>query len=260
MRVARARRTGALLLGAAVFAAGLGGCAASDPAPTPSASPGADWVPFGVFSKPAEFVEEPALPGPADIEVPEVGIVHLDAADFLPDEEISAQVFTTTTNESVPMIVGVVRSWTPGGGRELPGHATTVLGIDVTSGEAVLRSKVRAYLGKPHTSELAGRSDLGVVAVAVEGAIDEGDPRVIRRTVGIDAARGTHVWSLDGGYPGYGEDTARLLHASSRDACAERVERYHVGSGRIVAVDEVPEGEAGGAVCQRAGGAALLLE
>lgn len=236
----------------AVLALGLVGCGGNvgtDGSAPGGATPGAAaseegsvnaWVEFGAFEKPAEFAGDPALPGPATIAVPDAGTLVLDASAFLPGEDIMQQVYTTSYDESVPMIIGVVQSWTPGAGREVAGYATTVLGIEVASGTAELRTMTRVYLGEPHTMELAGRSDLGVVAVAVEGVLDQESPDTIRRTLGIDAARGTHVWSMDGGYPGYGEGTARLFHAAARDGCAERVDRYHVGSGRILEVDEYP--------------------
>lgn len=210
------------------------------PSPSPSAGDAGPWVEFGAFQKPAAFADQPALPGPANITVPDAGVLLLDASAFLPGEEIMQQVYTTSYNENEPIVIGVVQSWAPTAGREVEGYATTVLGIDVMGGSAELISKTRVYMGEPHTMELAGTSELGVVSVAVEGVLDDENPEPIRRTLGVDAARGTHVWSMDGGYPVYGEGTAQLFHATARDACAERVERYHVGSGRILEADEYP--------------------
>lgn len=170
----------------------------------------------------AESATDPTLPGPTEIQVPGVGTVRLDAAQLLPDEQVSQEAYTYSFDEDEPIIVALVHSRAPAEGRQLAG---------------------------------TGSTELGVVAVSVEGPLEPGDVTVIRRTVGVDAARGTHVWRLEGGYPEFGVGEALLFQSPARDACAERVETYHVGSGRILSVADYSGSLAeAGSECRRTSG------
>lgn len=224
----------------ALLATGLiVGCSATGRGSLAPGESAGTWVEFGPFEKPEMFAEEQALPGPVDISVPGEGVVHLDATELLPGHQVGKEFYAATYNEDEPIVIGVVSSWTPAEGRHPEGYATTVLGIAVTGtgGEPQLRTRTRVFLGEKHTAALAGTSDLGVAAVALEGPLLVDDPTVIRRTIGVDAARGTEVWWKEGGYPEYGQDTAKFFTVDSASGCVTAAEEYTVASGITVGTE-----------------------
>ncbi len=254
VRASQRRRTGsasaAVLLAGAVVGALLTGCA--EPGPSASAprsmSGEPEWVPFGPFERASAFAGTPGLPGPAEISVPGVGVVRLDAAELLPDERIESQIYSYTFDEKDPMVAGLVqfRETDPDGTERYVTHA---LGISATR-EPRVATRTQVFSGAPHTSELAGTSELGVIAVFLEGELRSGEG-VIQQLAGIDVARGTWVWAKEGGYPVYGEGTAQFYAAAERHGCVESVEEFEVGSGRTIATDSPRESGSGPGECLR---------
>lgn len=213
-----------LLLGLA-----LAGCAETGSGSRGSAG-AEDWEAFGPFERPDSSVDAPGLPGPARLLVPDVGEVRLDAAELLDGQRVDSQVFTYTFDEQTPMIAAIVQYTEEGPGGSAQ-HVTQVLGVSAER-EPRVTTRTNVYAGAPHSAELAGTSDLGVVAVFLEGELRE-EEGVMQQLAGVDAARGTWVWAKEDGYPVYGEGTAVFYAADSRDACAARVEEYAVGSGAV---------------------------
>ncbi|ROR95680.1 hypothetical protein EDD28_0242 [Salana multivorans] len=230
-RARPARRDGRVVaaLVAVLASAALASCAG--PGSTPSGRSG-EWVAFGPFEKPAELRDEPGLPGPATVRIPGAGTARLDAATLLPGETVVSEVYAVTLNEQVPMLAGIVQVIGPDDAEGDATLVTVALGIGAEPSPRVL-TRTTLFAGPAHTSELAAVSDLGVVAVLVEGELQPGEPATTR-TIGVDVARGTQVWWKDGGYVAYGEQEATRYVAAARDACVESVEEFAVASGRTL--------------------------
>jgi|GEM_PF-1834731 len=222
--------------------------------------PDPGWVPFGPFQKPAVFADEVGITGPSVVRIPSVGIVRLEAADFLPqmiryapDMEILSQQYTYAFDGSRPLLVAVVEVAEKLHYRR---HVDTklstyVLGLSPEARPRVLTTWPLYRRGVEHTVSLTGLSDEGVVVFFVEGMHDGVNDGT--RIDGIDVARGTAVWRLRGGFlgahsRGAGAGDAEFYSASAADACATEAERFRIASGVVTTVEEF----AGGIPCHRA--------
>lgn len=239
----------ALLVVLAVISA-LAGCApAGDALPVPNA-----WTAFGPFKKSAEFADVPELPGPAVLELPDGNRATLDADRLLGSglrlptredyEVIDESYLYTQDADGVdgpkgPLIVGLVRTkhLVHFRGYTEYEYVTFVLGISAEDEPREL-TRTRIVRNGEHTARFAGRSDLGVVAVELQGDLSPSEIDA-HKTVGVDAVRGTSVWTKEEGFPVFGEHTAELLLAASADACASEVQRYNVANGNVVASDKL---------------------
>lgn len=207
--------------------AALPGC--SGPFIEPGA--GTDWVPFGPFEKPEEFADDLGMTGPGRILVPDVGEVSLSAEELLPDERVEAEFYAATYDEDVPIVAGVVLT------REVAHYrrhsetrfVTRVLRISTEDGPSVL-SDLTVHKGGSYDISLDGVSDLGVIAVFLEGELVEGEPGG-RALIGVDAARSTSVWQKDGGDPVSSDGRSYFLITEEPGACAKTIEEYDVASG-----------------------------
>lgn len=212
---------------AVVLLASLSGCTGALGEP----GAGTDWVPFGAFEKPDEFAGEVGITGPAKILVPDVGEVPLNAEELLPDERVEAEFYAATYDEDVPIVAGVVQT------REVAHYrrhsetrfVTRVLRISTEQEPRVL-SDLTVHKGGPYDIVLDGVSDLGVVAVFLEGQLVEGEPGG-RTLIGVDAARSTSVWRKEGGVPVVTGGKSYFLPADERGACDDAIEEYDVASG-----------------------------
>lgn len=250
-RVFGAVACAALLVGAvAGCASGTGG----------SGSGSAEWADFGPFERPAGEAAEPYLAGPGSIRLPDGTAAELDASELLgggialparDDYEIVAESYSYTQDADgdSPVIVGIVQTsheMVYRGYSEFE-HVTFVLGI---SAEAQPRevSRTRVLRGGPHAAAFAGRSDLGVVAVHLDGElVPGGTPE--SRVIGVDAVRGTEVWVKEPGYPVYGDGTATFLRAPSPDLCVSEALEYDVASGNDEKRTAYPPGSPGDPGC-----------
>lgn len=219
-----------------------------------SGAPGPDgaWVMFGPFKKRAEF-DEPGMTGPAEVWIPEVGVVELDAATLLPDAEVTSERYTYAFDGDTPIIVGVVQTQQTVYYRRHSEtlHLTYVLGISAEREPQVLTT-FRAFRGGEHTVSLTGLTDLGVVVIFLEGELVEGEPDSTRLE-GVDAVRGTDVWWKQNGYPGGGDGASAFYSATAWDACAQAVEEYAIASGIPIRSEEFPnQDEGAGGACKRA--------
>lgn len=228
---------------------------------TPSASgreASGETAKFGPFEADATSVSESRIEGPAAILLPDGTTADLSAAALLgtgaelpplPDLEnyrVTSEQYTYTLDGTRPVLVGVVQATHT---MHFRGYTedefvTFVIGISAEEEPREI-SRTRILRGGEHTATIAGRSDLGVVAVLLTGALNTNVPHD-SRLVGVDAVRATEVWGKEHGYPGYGEETATFYLAASPDACATRVEQYTVANGIPEAVEEfaAPEGAA----------------
>lgn len=191
------------------------------------------WSSFGPFDKPVALADHDELPGPSYIRVPEVGEVRLDAAELLPAEQIIHEAYTFTYDEQRPMIGGVVAVKAPAEGDEPERFVTSVIGVEVLDGEARLSTRTDVFSGAPHESWLAATSDLGVVAVMLEGELlpDQGP---MTRIIGVDVARGTEVWFKEHGRPEFGVNrTFWIPDPAGDDQCPALVELINVASGTV---------------------------
>ncbi|MGJ0204825.1 hypothetical protein NHL51_11820 [Leucobacter sp. gxy201] len=250
----------ALIVGAVV------GCVpAGDSAGAASGAP--EWAEFGPFERPAGDTAEPYLTGPGTIRLPDGTAAELDASELLgggialparDDYEIVAESYSYTQDADgdSPVIVGIVQTsheMVYRGYSEFE-HVTFVLGI---SAEAQPRevSRTRVLRGGPHAAAFAGRSDLGVVAVHLDGElVPGGTPE--SRVIGVDAVRGTEVWVKEPGYPVYGDGTATFLRAPAPDRCVSDALEYDVASGNDEQRREYPPASPGDPDCLTPGGAA----
>ena len=239
----------------------LSGCA-----PGGQGGPGSaeTWVSFGPFEKPARYADDAALPGPVEIRTPSGDALRLDAAELLgsgrpladrDNYEVTSEEYSFTLDGDEPVIVGIVQTTHTMHyrGYTEDEHVTFVLGISA-DGEPRELSRTRIFRGAEHTATLSGRSDLGVVAVLLDGELNtnvEQDSRVI----GVDAVRGTEVWAKEHGYPGYGEGEATFYAADSPEACATEVQRYAVASGIAESTERYANTDvANGGTCRTAAG------
>ncbi|GAA2829810.1 hypothetical protein FB468_0323 [Leucobacter komagatae] len=253
-------RTRTLLLAAAAAATALflSACSSS----VSGGGPSQETAKFGPFEAEAASVSESRINGPTAILLPDDATAELDAAALLgtgaelpplPDLEnyrVTSEQYTYTLDGKRPVLVGVVQATHT---MHFRGYTedefvTFVLGI---SAEEVPReiSRTRILRGGEHTATIAGRSDLGVVAVLLTGALNTNVPHD-SRLVGVDAVRATEVWGKEHGYPGYGEETATFYLAASPDACATRVEQYTVANGIPESVEEFADAQPGDATCR----------
>lgn len=244
-RKARSRLTAALALCVGVFA--LSACSAPQPELGRGAA-GNGWVAFGPFERPEATAASPVLVGPSEIRVPDGGVVRLDASELLPDERIEAESYTFTYDERDPMIAGIVQ-YRGVGDDGAEQSITQVLGITPTVDPEVV-TRTRAYAGAPHASELAGTSELGVVAVFLEGELRPGEG-VMQQLAGIDVARGTWVWAKEDLFPVYGEGRAEAYTAEEREGCATSVEAYDVATGNAIPKEDEWDGGPAGSGCLR---------
>lgn len=267
MRLAQTRRrvgvcaTVLALLSAAI----LTGCAPTD-AGTVGQAPVVKWVSFGPFEKPAQDANVPDLSGPADLRTPDGDVVHLDANELLgsgrrlpvrDDYRVTAESYSYTKDGDTPMIVGLVQTvrTVHYRGYTEDEYVSFVLGISTDSTPREL-TRTLVFRGGEHTAAIAGRSDLGVVAIHLEGELNSDAPQD-SRVVGIDAVRGTQVWTKEHGYPVFGERIATFYVSPSPDLCASEVTRYDVASGIPDSVETFPNtDEKQGGTCRTANDAA----
>lgn len=213
------------------------------------------WVPFGPFLKPAMFADGPELPGPVDIVVPGHGVVRLDASELLPDERMVREVYTFTYDEGRPVIAGIVHLRMRDDHDDSMEFATVVIGVDVgartrldldagseadqrrTVAEPILMSRTNVFKGAEHTMSVGATSDLGVVAVLLEGELlpEKGS---MRRLIGVDVVRQTEVWFKEGGSPVFGRTDALWevdeTESSGAYHCPHRFEGFAVASGKVL--------------------------
>lgn len=245
---------------AAAVALSLSACAPS----APGGKPSHETAKFGPFEAESASGSEGRFDGPTAILLPDGSTAQLDAAALLgtgaelpplPDLDnyrVTNEQYTYTLDGQRPVLVGVVQATHT---MHFRGYTedefvTFVLGISAEEEPREI-SRTRILRGGEHTATIAGRSDLGVVAVLLTGALNTNVPHD-SRLVGVDAVRATEVWGKEHGYPGYGEETATFYLAASPDACATRVERYTVANGIPESVEEFMEGEPGDPDCRLA--------
>ncbi|GAB2559506.1 hypothetical protein [Leucobacter ruminantium] len=242
---------------AALWAMLLAGC---------TASAGQDrqgtWSEFGPFERFEAKAAESGQPGPIQMRLPGGVIVDLDAEELLgtgpglparDDYTVLSQQYSHTLDGEEPVIVGLVQTR-----REMHyrgysdyEYVTFVLGVSADPSPREL-TRTRILRGGKHSASFAGRSDLGVVAVLLDGELNT-DSTPDSRVVGVDAVRGTEVWVKEHGYPVYGDGTARFYLAPSPKSCATEVQRYTVATGIAEKIENYPNTDAEqGGTCRTA--------
>lgn len=241
----------------------LTGCAA----PAGKGEPGEQdehgtWTDFGPFERFEEDSAESARPGQIQLRLPEGDIVELDADELLgsgaelparDDYAVLSEQYSYTLDGEEPIVVGLVQTR-----REMHyrgysdyEYVTFVLGVSADPSPREL-TRTRILRGGKHTASFAGRSDLGVVAVLLDGELNT-DSAPDSRVVGVDAVRGTEVWVKEHGYPVYGDGVASFYLAPSPKSCATEVQRYEVATGIIEKNESYPNTDAEqGGTCRTA--------
>lgn len=236
---AGARRRIAATAIAALFV--LAGCTPASDRPE---TDGGAWVGFGPFEVRGGGAASRILNGTSELRLPGGDLATLDAEKLLgsgpdlpplPDREnytITDEQYSYTLDGDAPRLVGVVqaRHTMHFRGYTEDEFVTFVLAISAEHEPREL-TRTRVLRGGEHTATITGRSDQGVIAVQLEGALNTNVPHD-SRVIGVDAIRATEVWGKEHGYSGFGDGTASFYLAPARDACATEVQRYSVANGR----------------------------
>lgn len=251
IRGTRRRARAAIAAGVAILAGTLVGCAEEprDSRVMDAGSANVDgpfapeqWTPFGPFLKPNAFSGATGAPGPVDVVVPGRGDVWLDATELLPGEEIESELYSFTYDGDTPVIAGIVQVRVPPEDDHPARLRTSVLGISMTAtGEggtkAVLLTRTNVFTGVEHTASLGATSELGVVAVLIDGELLP-ESEQMRRLIGVDVVRGTEVWFKEHGEPLYGEGSAIWFAGDVENpgeiGCDGVLEGFSVASGKTL--------------------------
>ncbi|WP_461640654.1 hypothetical protein [Leucobacter sp. BZR 635] len=209
-----------------------------------------EWQQFGPFEISAAHASEAGLDGEGQVRLPNGAVATLDAEALLgsgrelaplpgrDDYTITAEHYSYTFDGDEPVFVGVVqtRHTMHYRGYTEDEFVTFVLGISAEEHPREL-SRTRVLRGGEHTATIAGRSDQGVIAVQLAGALNTNVPHD-SRVIGVDAIRATEVWGKDHGYPRYGDGIATFYLAGSADVCAAEVQRYDVANGLVESAEQ----------------------
>ncbi len=213
-----------------------------------------DWVDFGPFLRRVQFGDRPDLIGPNEILVDGVGAVRIDASELLqghipgPFEVIEEfYSFTHDVDRAEPVLAGVTTILGPQSKRDaIPVLVpqTWVFGVEFShlasdtsyvngAPEAEVRVASRVLSGPEHRASLVGRSDLGVIAVQLQGT-EELSEGVTERIVGVDVVRSTEVWFREHARAIYGDNTSSYFHFSDAATCSDLVSTFDVATGVVL--------------------------
>lgn len=172
-------------------------------------------IAWGPFEVPAIFAGQLEISGPTEIQVPDIGEIRLDAADFFPESEFTSQWFGYAYDGDMPLLFGVFTERIAEAGGVPEHYQTLIHGIrvnalaaaavandDATIDGAAAKIPIEAgddlsiistrlgFSGSEHEVKFAGVSDLGVVALDFTGDIDP-EAGITESMIGVDVVRGT---------------------------------------------------------------------
>ncbi len=209
----------------------LGGTIDTDATPDSTATTAADsetialpdgnWNPFGPFlAKPQMRTGRAfALEGPITLFVPGNGVITVDAATLLPDEEVVEQSHIYVFDDERPFLASAVVIRVPAAGLEPEHFVEAVLGVDV-EGSPRVTSRVDVGEGDQQSLDVRGSSRDGVVAIQRGLAQENGD--WVFSSTGVDLLDERVVWHHENTsiiHPGAFEHVALVTHSQRGGPC-----------------------------------------